>query len=79
MPVYIIERKKGKVFHVIRGDALVYNEDDAKGDDAKEKGVAKIKADFEKIADSPNTHFRAVQVVTGTAFGGNTGTESGNQ
>ena len=79
MPVYIIEKKKGKVFHVIKGDALVYDADAAKGDDAKEKGVAKVTADFNKIADAPNTHFRAVQVVTGTAFGGNTGTESGNQ
>jgi hypothetical protein len=72
MPTYIIERRDGKAFEVIEGQALIYDEDQA-DTEAKKAQVKKVKDKFKEVKDSPHTSYLAVEIGSSTILGGNTG------
>ena len=75
MPTYIIERRNGKVFEVIEGRALIYDEDQAQTPAQKDQ-VRKVRDKFKEVKDSPHTSYLAVEIGTGTVMGGNTGSRT---
>lgn len=75
MPIYIIETKNNKVYHLIEGTCKIYDEDVAEqsNDEDKKKGVKEVKDKFQAIRDSRGTHLETVEVTDGTTFqNGNT-------
>lgn len=61
------------VYYLTTGKLLSYDFAAAKGDKAKEHGVQKVEAEFNRIHDLPRTWYHAVEIADASFSAINTG------